>query len=82
MGNSKLWSVVKTKKYRLHIEKQTTYNPDFDKTRKGKPIRLFEVWFITWEPNELAKGHEGQSHAFEFVKIGNAIKFYGMTSIP
>jgi hypothetical protein len=82
MSNSKLWSVVKTKKYRLHVEKQINYSPEFNKKQNGLPILLFEVWFITWEPNELAKGHEGQSHAFEFVKIGNSLKFYGMTSIP
>ena len=60
--------------------------PDFN-TRNlpndyGKDLILYEVWIQTYLPNEWAEGHEGQSHSFQFVKIKNEYKFYGISSIP
>jgi hypothetical protein len=48
----------------------------------GKDLKLYEIWVQTYKPNEWVEGHEGQSHAFQFVKYKNEFKFYGMTSIP
>ena len=82
MPDSKLWSVVKTKKKRLRVENAIDFHPRNVKHQKSKSLMIYEVWYTTWEPDELQKGHEGQAHAFEFVKINGEFKFYGITSIP
>ncbi|MBO9700129.1 MAG: hypothetical protein J7604_07945 [Sporocytophaga sp.] len=47
-----------------------------------KDLKIYELWIQTYLPNELAKGHEGGSHGFQFVKVGEQFKFYGLTSVP
>ena len=82
MPKSKLWSVVKTNKYHYSVEKEEYLNPANTKSKKEKSRNVYEIWFVTWKPNELQKGHEGQTHAFQFVKANGEFRFYGMTSIP
>lgn len=82
MPHSKLWLVVKTKKNHFGIQELQDFHPTNIKHQKTKSLLIYEVWYVTWEPNELQKGHEGQTHAFQFVKIDGNFKFYGMTSIP
>jgi hypothetical protein len=48
----------------------------------SKDLRLFEIWVITYVADEWAKGHEGQSHAFQFIKTEHGFKFYGLRSVP
>ena len=48
----------------------------------GNDLILYEVWIQTYSPNEWAKGHEGQNNAFQFVKINDKFKLFGLTSIP
>lgn len=48
----------------------------------SQDFRLYEIWVITYVPDEWAKGHEGQSHAFQFLKIKDRFKFYRLTSVP
>lgn len=48
----------------------------------GHDLTLYEVWIQTFSPNEWAEGHEGQSNAFQFVKIKNDFKLFGLTSVP
>ncbi|MGZ3813230.1 MAG: hypothetical protein ACXVB0_15650 [Mucilaginibacter sp.] len=81
MHNSKLWLVVKTKKYHMGVEHEENPRPP-NKTSIERTLKIYEIWYVTWEPNELAKGHEGQTHAFQFIKVHNRFKFYGMTSVP
>jgi len=47
-----------------------------------KDLVIYEAWVQTYEPNEWAIGHEGQSHCFQFVKINGEFKFYGLDSVP
>lgn len=58
------------------------YKPGNLPDNYGRDLYLFDVWIRTYLPGEWAKGHEGQSHAFQFVKIKGKYKFFGMTSIP
>jgi hypothetical protein len=43
---------------------------------------LYCVWIALWLPEELGKGHEGGSIGFQFIKVNNEFKFYGLTSVP
>lgn len=72
------------KKGRIHFAELMI--PDY-RTRNlpksyGKDLVVFEIWIQTYLPNEWVEGHEGQSHGFQFVKINNNFKFYGLTSVP
>jgi len=79
---SQLWKAIKMN--RIHYGLRVIY--DFPRRNLpdgyGRNLYLYEAWIQTFLPDEWVKGHEGQSHAFQFVKIGNVFKFYGMTSIP
>jgi hypothetical protein len=50
--------------------------------RYPEDLHLYELWIQTYKPNEWTAGHKGQSHAFQFVKVNNKFRFYGVTSIP
>ena len=58
------------------------YKPKNLPKKYPKDLTLFEIWIQTFLPNELAEGHEGQSNTFQFVKINNKFKLYGLSSIP
>jgi hypothetical protein len=82
LTKSQLWKAIKLN--RCHQDLAVIY--DFPRRNLpydyGKDLILYEMWVQTYKPNEWVKGHEGQSHAFQFVKYKNEYKFYGMTSIP
>jgi hypothetical protein len=81
LHKSKLWSVMKFKKYNL-TEAYMNFRPQNIKNLKSMPLILYDIMYVTFEPNEIAKGHEGASEGFEFVKINDEFKFFGLTSIP
>lgn len=58
------------------------YKPRYLPDSYPPDLTLYEVWIPTYKANELSKGHPGTSHAFQFVKINNEFKLFGMTSIP
>jgi len=72
---------MKTKKYHIG-ESYMNFHPPNIKTLKSKALTLYDVMYVTFEPNEIAKGHEGGSEGFEFVKINNQFRLFGLTSIP
>jgi hypothetical protein len=78
----KLWRVMKTKKYHMEVERALYSNTTDVTFQKNKSLMIYSIWYVTFEPNEIAKGHEGESEAFQFVKIKGKFKFYGLTSIP
>jgi len=43
---------------------------------------VYNIWYLVFEPNEISKGDEGLSEAFQFMKINGKFKLYGLTSIP
>lgn len=43
---------------------------------------IYCVWIQTLLPDESEKGHEGGSMGFQFVKIGDEFKLFGLTSVP
>lgn len=47
-----------------------------------KNVRVYELFFVTMKPNELEKGREGQSMAFQFIKLRDGFRFYGVESVP
>ena len=78
----KLWRAVKTKKYHMTTEPAIYSGQINIKSKRNKSLMLYYIWYLVFEPNEVAKGYEGQSEAFQFMKINGKFKFYGMTSIP
>lgn len=53
------------------------------KELKGNgPLTIYALFFVTLKPNELEKGHEGQTMAFRFVKLKDGYKFEGLESVP
>jgi hypothetical protein len=43
---------------------------------------IYEVIVTTTKPGEIAPGHEGGQHAFQFIKKNNEYKFWGIDTIP
>lgn len=78
----KLWSVMKYKKYRIGEIAYNDFHPPNIQYQKSKSFKVSCIWYTIFEPNEITKGDEGESEAFEFVKINGKFKFYGLTSIP
>lgn len=79
---SKMWEALKERGYKLSLHKITNYRTSNLPQNYGGLLELYELWIQTFLPNEWAEGHEGQSHAFQFVKLENQFKFYGITSVP
>ena len=69
--NSKILSAYKTRGYSIYKE-----NYEINKRK------LYCVWIETYIQNELQKGHEGGSIGFQFIKVNDKFKFYGLTSVP
>jgi hypothetical protein len=78
---SKKWTSIKTKNYTILTREIKNYQPKNLNPKCGKDLIIFELWFITMEPNKIT-GYEGQSHAFQFIKLNNQFKFFGVTSVP
>ena len=62
-----------------------------EKLKSGKPTfileqingeKVYEVLIPTSQPEELARGHEGRLHVFQFIKAKNAYKFWGVDTVP
>jgi len=80
--NSPLYKAIKTRDVIFSIRTIPDYHPENVPKTDSQDFRLYEIWVITYLPDEWAKGHEGQSHAFQFLKIKDKFKFYGLTSVP
>ena len=44
--------------------------------------KIYEVLIQTAKPGELATGHEGVLHIFQFIQTNNGYKFRGIDTIP
>ncbi len=80
--NSPLYQAIKKRGFRISEMIIPDFRPRNLPNSYGKDLVVYEAWVQTYLPNEWAKGHEGQSHCFQFVKINNAFRLYGLTSIP
>ena len=80
--NSAVYKALKKRGYHISSMEVKNYKPKNLPKSYPKDLILFEVWTNTYLPNEWAEGHEGQSNSFQFVKIGNEYKLYGLSSIP
>jgi len=80
--NFKLWRVIKTKKYHMSIDKASNWVLPNIKFQREKSLMVYNIWYLVFEPNEISKGDEGLSEAFQFMKINGKFKLYGLTSIP
>lgn len=56
------------------------FKPSFLPKDYPKDLTVYEVWVPTYKKDELSKGHQGTSHAFQFVKINGTFRFFGLTS--
>jgi hypothetical protein len=79
---SAVYKALKKRGYHISTNEIKDYKPKNLPKSYAKDLILFEVWIHTYLPNEWAEGHEGQSNIFQFVKIGNEYKLYGLSSIP
>ena len=44
--------------------------------------KIYEVIITTAKPGEIAPGHQGVLHLFQFIKTSNGYKFWGIDTIP
>lgn len=79
---SKLWMALKNEGYSIYKRVIQDYTSENLSRDYGTKLVLYELWVQTYKPYEWAQGHEGQSHAFQFVKYNKEFRFYGITSIP
>lgn len=75
-----LWQAITTKKYWVNTI-VTSSKPE-NVTATQKHFVIYELSFVTTEPNVVAPGHEGQSHLFQFIDIAGTLKFYGLATVP
>jgi hypothetical protein len=80
--SSQLYKAIKNNRLQLSIGIIKNFKPKNVPFNFPKDLKLYEVWVQTYLPNEWVKGHEGQSHTFEFIKVDGLFKFYGLSSIP
>ena len=80
--NSAVYKAFKKRGYHISCMEIKDYKPENLPKSDSKDLILFEVWIQTYLPNEWAEGQEGQSNTFQFVKINNEYKLYGLSSIP
>jgi hypothetical protein len=80
--SSPLHKAIKKRGVTYSILNIPNFQPSNIPKSQSKNLQLFEVWVITYVADEWAKGHEGQSHAFQFVKTEDGFKYYGLTSVP
>jgi hypothetical protein len=75
-------NAIKTRGYNSAVRTILNYKPRNLPKDYGKDFTIYELYIQTFRPNEWAKNHEGQTHAFQFVKVKGEFKLYGLTSIP
>lgn len=80
--NSPLYNAIKKRGVTYSILTIPNFRPSNVPKSDSGNLQIFEIWVITYVADEWAKGHEGQSHAFQFVKTGDSFRFYGLTSVP
>jgi hypothetical protein len=80
--NSQLYKAIKKRGVRYSILIIPNFRPSNVPKSASENLQLFEIWVITYVADEWAKGHEGQSHAFQFIKTGDGFRYYGLTSVP
>lgn len=81
-NESQIDKAYHTRGFRLMCMNLENFTPRTVPKNNDNNLILYHVWINTYLQDEWAKGHEGVSHAFQFVKIKGEFKFYGLTSIP
>ena len=79
---SAVYSALKKRGFHISCSIIKSYKPNNVPKNYPKDLTLYEVWIQTFLPNEWAEGHEGQSNTFQFVKIENEYKLFGLSSVP
>ncbi|GAA4469532.1 hypothetical protein GCM10023093_29130 [Nemorincola caseinilytica] len=74
------WNAIMTRKYWVNTIVTSHTPPGIIDTRKH--FLIYELAFVTTEPNVVAPGHEGVSHLFQFIDIDGTLRFYGMATVP
>lgn len=75
-----MWHAIRTKKY--WANPIVTTNTPVNVVSTKKHFLVYELIFTTLERNEVAPGHEGRQHLFQFIDIDGTLKFYGLTTVP
>ena len=80
--NSQLYKSLASRGYSFRTIVIRGYKPSVLPPSYPQDLTLYEVWVDTYLAGEWAPEHEGISHVFQFVKIGNSFKLYGLTTKP
>ena len=81
-SDSNLDKIIQTRGYRILPIQYHNFHPKNLPATYTDNLLLYEVWIQMRVPDEVEKGHEGSSFGFQFVKIENNIKLWGVTSVP
>jgi hypothetical protein len=82
LAESPLGKAIKKKRYKFSTRTIPDFKPSNIPGNTKRDLRLFEIWVATYLRDEWAKGHEGQSHVLQFVRVKGKLLFYGLSSIP
>ena len=79
---SQLYKSLVSRGYSFRTVVMRNYKPSVLPPNYPQDLTLYEVWVDTYLAGEWAPEHEGISHVFQFVKIGNNFKLFGLTTKP
>lgn len=80
--NSQLYKSLVSRGYSFRTVVMRDYKPSVLPPSYPQDLTLYEVWVDTYLAGEWAPQHQGLSHVFQFVKIGNNYKLFGLTTKP
>jgi hypothetical protein len=79
---SRLWDCVRNEQPMINLLRLTGKDFEQKELKKKQGINIYELFYLTTKPNEIQFGHEGQQTGLQFIKLDNAFKFYGLTTVP
>jgi hypothetical protein len=79
---SKLETVIKADKKDIHGILYKDYQPENLSLKTGESFTSYEIFFLTFKPNEISPRHEGGGHFFLFIKKDNRFLLYGFDTNP
>lgn len=79
---SKLGRAIEASPDNIWVTKYDDFLPKYWDIKIGTKFVIYQILFHTYKKNELAQGHEGGDHVFEFIKTNNKFVFYGFDVVP
>ena len=79
---SKLGKAIEASPEKIWVTKYDDFLPKYWDIKMGNEFVIYQILFHTYKRNELAPGHEGSAHIFQFIKTNNKFVFYGFDVVP